>query len=264
MTKLDLKLLPKGTCALGLASFLAFQPVLLASPSPAAAPKRLPQTWIERLRQLLNIQPVEAVGGSRGAQPYGGDLKAAQRPTAGPLYESGSYQPPEPRPLCLLSPISTGSQDALHTKIGLMPPVVQVGVTNPTIVVNEPLSEIILQDRSTVLWYRLASSTQAIPSQIPWPVSPLRQGSGLTLKIRAVGDNPSTYQEYRLLLADADVLNVANQLFKDLGPAPTAWSQRLIQAVEQQDRLTAAIVLSAPAFWTDQPVGFVHQLCPAD
>lgn len=182
--------------------------------------------WLQRLRQLLNLQPVEAVGGSRG---------------------------PAQSRLCLLSPAGIAAApgqrpDAEPSSAGVL----LVPLAAPMLVASQPLSEIVLEENGAVLWQALASSRQPLSSVRPWPIAPIKPGQELSLKLRAEGAGGSDYVLFRLRLADGPTLAKAQVLQQALAVDPSAWQRLLQRAAANGDRDGAAVLLSSPQPWQQQ------------
>jgi hypothetical protein len=205
-------------------------------PPAAASPKKATdQDWLQRLRQLLHLQPVEAVGGSRGQHR----LK-----------------------LCLLSPVAipthpVDSSDAHGGESGML----MVPVTTPMLVTSQPLSEIVLEENGAVLWQELASSRQPLSPVRHWPIAPIQPGQQLILKLRAEGSGGSDYALFRLQLADNATIKMAQALQQAVATNPSGWQRRLKHAAVSGDHATAAILLSSPAPWQHPPRLNPQQLC---
>ena len=170
-----------------------------------------PQTpsWVQRLRQLLNIAPTQAVGGSRSAS-------------------SSS--------VCLLSPVSM-ALEAGQTLV--------VGVTKPVLWAAQPLNELILEQDGETRWQVLATSRHLIEGPILWPLPPLKPGEMITLRLRAARSSGADFVELTLQAADAATLNRGDQLAESLNSDGSAWRRRLQNAVTAGDRPTSALLLSS-------------------
>jgi hypothetical protein len=129
------------------------------------------------------------------------------------------------------------------------------------LVTSQPLSEIVLEENGGVLWQELASSRQPLSPVRPWPIAPMRPGQELTLKLRAEGAAGSDYVHYRLRLADGATLVRAQALQGALAADPFAWQRLLQRAALHGDRETAAVLLSSPQPWQQQPRLDPQQLC---
>ena len=202
----------------------------------AGSRKAADQSWLQRLRQLLNLQPVEAVGGSRG---------------------------PVQSRLCLLSPAGIAAApgqrpDAEPSSSGVL----LVPLASPMLVASQPLSEIVLEENGAVLWQALASSRQPLSSVRPWPIAPIKPGQELSLKLRAEGAGGSDFVLFRLRLADGPTLAKAQVLQQALAVDPSAWQRLLQRAAANGDRDGAAVLLSSPQPWRQQRRLDPQQLCP--
>jgi len=175
-----------------------------------------PRTVLQKLRELLGLTPPIAVGGSRG----GGDQQ-----------------------VCLLSPwplpTSKGSGSAQKTES------LQVGLSAPLLLAQAPLNEIRLERNEQLLWQQRASSTAAIEGPIPWPISPLRPGEVLTLKLRPRGAAGGDFAVFRLQATSAANLKANEDQVVALGSDPRTWYSFLEHLTPQQAS-TAAALLSSP------------------
>ena len=122
-----------------------------------------PKTLIERVRDFLNLEPVEAVGGSR---------------------DNATTK------LCLMSPVS--SRNGTNHMIW-------VGLDDPILASSHPLNEIIIERSGIPVWSKLASSNQLIDQPISWPIAPLRPGERVTLKLRPVNASGMNFVEFYLI-----------------------------------------------------------------
>lgn len=124
--------------------------LLLAS---LPAPAQTTSTWLQRLRELLSIQPRVAVAGSRSLS-------------------AGSSS----NTICLISPWRAAVVDGTVTAI------TPSGV--PPIVTREPLAEVQILKGNAMLWRRRASSSQPIQTPLAWPLDSLQPGESVNLKLR--------------------------------------------------------------------------------
>jgi len=175
-------------------------------------------TLVQRLRQLLNLAPPLAVGGSRSG-------------------EAGS--------VCLISP----APQALATKAAVDGPsedaLAVTPVAAPTLLAAGPLNEIRLQRGGVMLWRLRASSSQAIDGPIPWPLAPLKPGERLQLLLRPRGASGGDFASVRLQAGSAVELQRSAQLLASLAPKQETWLQA-IDRTARSDRALAVALLTSP------------------
>jgi hypothetical protein len=149
---------------------------------PAAAPQK---TTLQRLRELLGLNPAIAVGGSRSA-------KAVD--------------------VCVISPhlvLDANGETAATVAIG-----------RPTLLAAGPLNEVRIERGGTTIWQRLASSTAAIEGPITWPLDPLQPGETLELMLRPRGSAGADFAAIRLKAAPAEQMQQAAALVQGLAADP--------------------------------------------
>jgi len=198
---------------------------LAAMPMAALSAPQTP-SWIQRLRQLLNIAPTQAVGGSRSSN------------------RSSS--------VCLLSPVS------------VVPEINQtllVGVSRPVLWSAQPLNELVLEQKGEMRWQALASSSRLIEGPILWPLQPLKPSETFTLRLRAAGNSGADAVELTLRAAEAATLQRGDQLAHLLRSEDNAWRRLLQVAVARGDRPTAALVLSSSSNREGLQAQIRQQLC---
>jgi len=123
----------------------------LLAMAPAADARR--PTLLQRLRELIGLNPRQAVGGSRGTS-------------------SGS--------ICLITP-------RLEASSAASPPTALVSLPQPTLLAAGELNEVRLEHNGQLLWQQRASSTTPIRGPIPWPLAPLTPGQEVLLRLRPRG-----------------------------------------------------------------------------
>jgi len=143
---------------------MALQLLALA---PAAEARR--PTLLQRLRELIGLNPRQAVGGSRGTGP-------------------GS--------LCLITP-------RLEAPSATSPPTALVSLPSPTLLAAEDLNEVRLEHNGQLLWQQRASSTTPLSGPIPWPLAPLTPGQEMLLRLRPRGSAGGDFATIRLRAATA-------------------------------------------------------------
>lgn len=171
---------------------------------------------LQRIRQLLGLNPPIAVGGSRGA--------------AG-------------RTLCVLS-LQVERQAAGQAE-ALVP------IAAPTLLVAEPLAELRLESpQGRILWRRQASSAQAIVGPIAWPLAPLQPAVPVVLQARPLGVSGADAAMLVIRAAPAVELARHQAAMQAAQGHPEAWLA-LIRAASDADQLAMLRALivepSAPA-----------------
>ena len=187
--------------------------------APAQRLVKASPTLVQRLRQLLNLAPPLAVGGSRSG-------------------EAGS--------VCLISPapqaratraaVDGPSEDALAV----------TPVAAPTLLAAGPLNEIRLQRDGVMLWRLRASSSQAIDGPIPWPLAPLKPGERLQLLLRPRGASGGDFASVRLQAGNAAELESNLRLIVSLGVEQQPWLDA-IERTSRSDHALAVALLTSPA-----------------
>ena len=170
--------------------------VVMSSPQqPAAAPQKTP---LQRLRELLGLNPPIAVGGSRSG-------KAVD--------------------VCVISPhlVLDGNGESVAT----------VAIGHPTLLAAGPLNEARIERGGTTIWQRLASSTAAIEGPITWPLDPLQPGETVDLKLRPRGSAGADFAVIRLKAAPAKQMQQAAVLVQGLAADPALWQRAIEQQLDQ-------------------------------
>lgn len=139
--------------------------LLLLMPTPARAQSS--PSWLQRLRDLLGLQPRVAVAGSRS--------------------EAGAAITGQ---LCLISPWRAAVIDGQATAI--------TPTGAPPIVTREPLAEVRILRGERLIWRRRGSSNQSIQTPLAWPLDPLLPGETVTLKFRPEQSNGGDFAVVRL------------------------------------------------------------------
>ncbi|MEB3323787.1 MAG: hypothetical protein VKM17_00435 [Cyanobacteriota bacterium] len=151
----------------------------LVAIAPAAEARR--PTLLQRLRELIGLNPRQAVGGSRG--------------------ESATS-------VCLISP-------RLEASPAASPPTAVVNLPSPTLLAAGELNEVRLEQNGRLLWQQRASSTTPISGPITWPLAPLSPGQELLLRLRPRGAAGGDFADIRLRAASADQQREALALLAD-------------------------------------------------
>jgi len=130
--------------------------------APAAEARR--PTLLQRLRELIGLNPRQAVGGSRGESP---------------------------KTVCLITPRLEDSSSG-------SPPTALVSLPSPTLLAAGELNEVRLEQNGRLLWHQQASSTTPISGLIPWPLPPLTPGQEVLLRLRPRGAVGGDFATIRL------------------------------------------------------------------
>ena len=186
--------------------------------APAQRFVKASPTLVQRLRQLLNLAPPLAVGGSRSG-------------------EAGSVCliSPAPQALATKAAVDGSSEDALAV----------TPVAAPTLLAAGPLNEIRLQRNGVVLWQLRASSSQAIDGSILWPLAPLKPGERLQLLLRPRGASGGDFASVRLQAGNAAELERSQRLIVSLGVEQKPWLAA-IERTSRSDRALAVALLTSP------------------
>ena len=120
-----------------------------------------------------------------------------------------------------------------------------MGLSAPLLLAQAPLNEIRLERNEQLLWQQRASSNEAIEGPIPWPISPLRPGELLTLKLRPRGAAGGDFAVFRLQAGSAANLKANQDQVVALGSDPRTWYAFLEHLTPQQASIAAAL-LSSP------------------
>ena len=147
--------------------------------APAAEARR--PTLLQRLRELIGLNPRQAVGGSRGASA---------------------------KSVCLISPRLEASPEASR-------PTAVVALPSPTLLAAGELNEVRLEQGGRLLWQQRASSTTPISGPIAWPLPPLSPGQELLLRLRPRGASGGDFAEIKLRAGSADQQREALALLAD-------------------------------------------------
>lgn len=162
---------------------------------PSAAPQKTP---LQRLRELLGLNPPIAVGGSRSGNAVD---------------------------VCVISPhlvLDTNGESVAKVAIG-----------RPTLLAAGPLNEVRIERGGTTSWQRLASSTAAIEGPITWPLDPLQPGEIVDLKLRPRGSAGADFAVIRLKAAPAKQMQQAAVLVQGLAADPVLWQRAIEQQLDQ-------------------------------
>jgi hypothetical protein len=145
--------------------------------APAAEARR--PTLLQRLRELIGLNPRQAVGGSRGASA---------------------------KSVCLISP-RLESSGSLPTAVVTLP--------SPTLLAAGELNEVRLEQGGRLLWQQRASSTTPISGPIAWPLPPLSPGQEMLLRLRPRGASGGDFADIKLQAGSADQQREAQALLAD-------------------------------------------------
>lgn len=147
--------------------------------APAAEARR--PTLLQRLRELIGLNPRQAVGGSRGASA---------------------------KSVCLISPRLEASPEASR-------PTAVVALLSPTLLAAGELNEVRLEQGGRLLWQQRSSSTTPISGPIAWPLPPLSPGQEMLLRLRPRGASGGDFAEIKLRAGSADQQREALALLAD-------------------------------------------------
>ncbi len=175
-------------------------------------------TLVQQLRELLNITPPLAVGGSR---------------TGASSISTSS--------VCLISPRPFNQAQRAA--------VANVITAKPTILVAGSLNEIQLQrDRGVrTTWIQQASSTDAINGAIAWPLQPLEPGDVVKLKLRPRGNAGGQSVSIELRAGSLEDLQRTESLIKELGGDIDQWQAAIIEQQKSNPALALALATAPEA-----------------
>ena len=168
--------------------------------APAADARR--PTLLQRLRELIGLNPRQAVGGSRG--------DSAQT-------------------VCLITPRLEASPSA-------SPPTALVSLPSPTLLAAGELNEVRLEQGGRLLWQQRASSTTPISGPIAWPLPPLSPGQEMLLRLRPRGASGGDFADIRLRAGSAAQQQEALALLAH----PAAQRLQAIETAARQGRSALA------------------------
>jgi len=163
---------------------------------PRSAP--LPQkTGLQRIRELLVLNPPIAFGGSRSGNSV---------------------------EVCVISPnlAITPSDEAVATVV----------MKQPTLLAGGPLDEVRIERNGRLVWQRLATSSEPIEGPITWPIDPLQPGEALEVKLRPLGTPRGDFAAIRLIGASAEQMQQAEALVQGLGEDPAQWKRAIEKQLE--------------------------------
>ena len=147
-------------------------------------------TLLQRLRELIGLNPNQAVGGSRGISGKSICLITPRMETTAEV----------------ISPRATHSTSSRRTGWGSSPealPTAVVSVPTPTLLAAGELNEVRLEQAGRILWQQRATSTSPIRGQISWPLEPLTPGQEVLLRLRPSGAAGVDFADIRLKAGSA-------------------------------------------------------------
>jgi len=195
--------------------------LLLSTAAVAQQQAPIPPTLLQRVRQLLGlVQPV-AAGGSRG----------------------------DSKQLCLISPYVTSTQQGAVTP-----------TATPTLRVRQPLNEVRIEKDGRTIWRKVASSSQAINGLISWPLAPMQPGERLELVLRARGASGADLARVPLQAASAEVLAQTRAVLDEITQNPEAWESAMDQALQNNNKALAVVLLNARSGETSGSDAALEQL----
>lgn len=153
--------------------------IWLVAMAPAVDARR--STLLQRLRELIGINPRQAVGGSRGSRSMS---------------------------VCLITPRLVGSRTTSS-------PTAVVSLPRPTLLIAGELNEVRLEQDGQVLWQQRASSTRPITGPIAWPLPSLQPGERMLLRLRPRGAAGGDFADVQLRAASANQQQEALALLTD-------------------------------------------------
>ena len=97
-----------------------------------------------------------------------------------------------------------------------------VPVSDPQLVVVEPLQELRIERGGRLVWHRQASASRPIRGTLAWPVAPIAAGESLTLRLRPLLAPAGAFAQVELIGAAPDRMRAAANLIGNLGRQPAA------------------------------------------
>ncbi len=110
-----------------------------------------------------------------------------------------------------------------------------VPVSDPQLVVVEPLQELRIERGGRLVWHRQASASRPIRGTLAWPVAPIAAGESLTLRLRPLLAPAGAFAQVELIGAAPDRMRAAANLIGNLGRQPAAWIAAIDAALVAND-----------------------------
>ncbi len=110
-----------------------------------------------------------------------------------------------------------------------------VPVSDPQLVVVEPLQELRIERGGRLVWHRQASASRPIRGTLAWPVAPIAPGESLTLRLRPLLAPVGAFAQVELIGAAPDRMRATANLIGSLGRQPAAWIAAIDAALVAND-----------------------------
>ena len=110
-----------------------------------------------------------------------------------------------------------------------------VPVSDPQLVVVEPLQELRIERGGRLVWHRQASASRPIRGTLAWPVAPIASGESLTLRLRPLLAPVGAFAQVELIGAAPDRMRATANLIGSLGRQPAAWIAAIDAALVAND-----------------------------
>jgi hypothetical protein len=120
-----------------------------------------------------------------------------------------------------------------------------VPVPRPTVFAVGELESVRIERRGRPVWERRGSGTAPLRGPIAWPLSPIRPGERLMLRLRPRHAAADGFAAIELVGASARVLERNQALLSRLGKDPGAWRRAFDAALDQGDLTLAWALLFA-------------------
>jgi hypothetical protein len=110
-----------------------------------------------------------------------------------------------------------------------------VPVSDPQLVVVEPLQELRIERGGQLVWHLEASAGRPIRGPLTWPVAPIAAGESLSLRLRPLNAPVGAFAHVELIGATPDRMQAAAGLISSLGRKPAAWLAAIDAALVAND-----------------------------
>lgn len=153
----------------------------------------------------------------------------------------GCYCPVGAAPeVCVLAPqLAPASPGSSAVPTALVP------ISQPTLFIREPLAELRIERGETLLWTRQSEVGSALEGPLAWPLSPLKPGETVTVRLRPINTALNNYASIQLVGAPAQRLKRGNDLLRALVGRPAGWLPTIETLLAKGDRSLATALLFA-------------------
>ncbi|MEI8250332.1 MAG: hypothetical protein WCF98_04110 [Synechococcus sp. ELA057] len=137
--------------------------------------------------------------------------------------------------ICLLSPAANRDPQGVVRAV--------TPVADPTIFARGTFEEIRLERDGQVVWRLLSDGSNPIAGPLVWPLSPLRPGERLLLRLRPEGIGQDNFANVELIGGSSATLARSAQLRRSLGRDPAAWTRAVLSALDASRSAEALALL---------------------